>query len=91
MHAVHFAQEIFVVGDLRQPCLLAELQHAQRAVIRAVPQIVIQVAEELPRVGLPRPPEVVNHLGERLERFRKLRRDVISMNWLHEVPCWIFP
>src|SRR5438128_11782669 len=55
---LEFAEKIFVLRKFFQPGLPRKLQHADRIMIGAVPQLGIEMPEEAARGGLPRPPTV---------------------------------
>src|SRR4051812_10248370 len=53
VHLLELAQKIFVLQNLDQPGLTGELEHSDWVVIRPVPQLRVEVAEEAPRRRLP--------------------------------------
>ena len=83
MHFLEFAQEILVLRDLLEPGLPGKLQHPDRIVIRAIPELVIEMAEEAAGGRFPRPPEIENHLAQRLERGRERGDHVIGVIGRH--------
>ena len=62
----------------------------RRIVIRQVPELRIEMAEELPGLRLPRPPEVEDDLAQRFEGLWELRDDVEGMEWLHAGLGWLW-
>src|SRR5262249_11876294 len=79
-----FPKKLLVLGEFFQTTLARELEHPDRIVIRAVPQIRIEMAEQPPCRWLPGPPEVEAHLSKRLERRGKSGDHVISVESRHE-------
>src|SRR5947209_11854665 len=80
---LQLAPEIIVLRDFNQPRLPRELQHADRIVIRSIPQLWVEMTKETPRRRLPGPPDVKDDLAQRLERGREFGDDVVGQEFRH--------
>ena len=80
---LELAQKIFVLREFFQTRLARKLEHADRVVICAIPQLGVEVPEEPARGGLPRPPKIKAHLPERLQRRWQDGRHIVSLESRH--------
>jgi len=71
VHQAQRVQEAAVLGRAVQRRLVDHPQHQHRVATRPVPQLAVEALEQLDRLGVPRPPQVVRDL----EKGRKRRRD----------------
>ena len=74
-----FAQEIFVLRDFDQPRLARKLKHADRIVVGPIPELGIEMPEKPARRRLPSPPQIEDHLAQRLEFRRQSGNYIINL------------
>src|SRR4030081_505214 len=67
VHFLELAQKILVLGDFHQPGLPGELEHPDGIMVRAIPELRIEMAEKTAGGRFPGPPQIENHLTQRLE------------------------
>ena len=83
VHFLQLAQEIFVLRHFDQPGLPRKLEHADGIVIRPIPKLGIEMAEEAAGGGFPGPPEIEDHFAQRLERGRQRGDHIIRVVGRH--------
>src|SRR5437763_1417397 len=84
MNFLQFSKESFVLGDLYEPRLARELKHADWVMFGPVPELPIEMAKVPAGRGFPGPPEIEEHLAQRLERGRQGGDHVIGVIGRHE-------
>ncbi len=89
VHLFEFAQESLVLRNLLQPRLARELKHAHRIMIRPIPQLGIEMAEETAGSWLPRPPKIEGHLAQRFEPLRQGGSHIIGLKSRHKPVCQV--
>ena len=79
MHLFQLAEETFVLRDFDEPGLARELEHADRIVIGPIPQLRIEMPEKAARRRFPSPPQIEDHLAQRLEFRRQSGNYIINL------------
>ena len=77
------ADELAVLGQLRQPLGRHLAEHLDRVAAAALPERRIERLEEIPRLGVPGPAEVPHQLGEGRQRLGKSCSDGESTECAH--------
>ena len=67
VNVFQFAQETFVVRDFDETGLARKLKHPDGVVIGPIPKLGIEMPEKPARGRLPGPPQIEDHLAQRLE------------------------
>src|SRR5262249_49845735 len=83
VNLIQLPKKGFVLCEFFQAPLPRELQHADRIVVRTVPQIGIEMAEKAAGRRFPRPPEIKAHFPKRLECRRKGGDHIINLKRRH--------
>ncbi len=83
VHFLELAQKTFVLRDLDETGLPRELEHPDGIVVRAIPKLRIEMTKKAAGRGFPGPPQIENHLTQRLERGRQRGDHIIRVVGRH--------
>jgi hypothetical protein len=80
VNTAHVREVSFIVRGSRELFLRDCAQHLHGIVIDIVPELAIEPAEQLNRIWMPDPPQIVRQLDKRLKRLGNVREDLKRTN-----------
>ena len=86
MDTIQFGDKSLISRELFKPELWDAPDQLNRIVSGIFPDIAIQTIEQLDRIDMPVPPEIVSDFTERFERFRKRGLDDECLYRMHAIP-----
>ncbi len=87
VHFLELAQETLVLRDFDEAGLARKLKHPDGIVIGPIPKLGIEMTEKAAGGGFPGPPQIEDHLAQRLERGRQRGDHIIRVVGRHGDVC----